>query len=991
MDIRLRDAAASAVERQAIDALLGAPGTAWDGGLRGALRDAFVAYGGRADRDRRHLLLPALQALQSAVGWISEGGLSYVCERLNVPPAEAWSVATFYALLATSPRPRKVLHVCQDLACRTRGAGDLCATLEATVGPPIGHAPERDHVELDPSRPAWMHSPCLGLCDVAPAALLTAAGPQPVERSIGHATPASLRALLDGDAVAEARVARAAAAHDAADDPPLPQRGDPSLVLLARVGVVDPTSLQAYRAAGGYVALRRALDMGPEAVIREVTESNLVGRGGAAFPTGRKWAAVRAQPATPRYLVCNADESEPGTFKDRVLLVGDPFAVIESMTIAAFAAGCERGFVYLRAEYPLAHERLANAVAQARAAGLLGADILGRGLSFDIELRRGAGAYICGEETALFESIEGRRGEPRSKPPFPAQSGLFGQPTVVNNVETLVNVLPIVLHGAAAYVRVGTKQSTGSRLFCMSGDVARPGVLEVPSGTTLRALIELAGGVPGGRPLQAVLLGGAAGTVLRPDELDLPLTLEDARAAGTTLGSGVVMLFDDTADLKSLLGRVASFFRDESCGQCVPCRVGTVRQEEALARIASGCTRGGVAAELALLDEVGEAMRDASICGLGQTAYAAVESAIKHLKVFGDHAPRASHAPATSVAPPAAAPVTTATLPPAAPATPGAAVAGAAPAASASTSASDRKVALSIDGRAVAVTPGTTILGACRELGLDVPTLCYLETLAPANACRLCVVEVEGARVLAPSCSRAVEPGMKVHTQSPRVRHSRKLVLELLASSVDLSTAPGLAELIDEYGAQPGRFGPAAAPTTCRDHALPGHHAHADPTFAANVHQPVKIDNELYTRDYAKCVLCYKCVEACGEDHQNSFAIAVAGRGFDARISTEFNAPLTDSACVYCGNCIAVCPTGALMAKDEFDLRRLGNWDESRQTETDTICPYCGVGCGLRLHVQDGRIVKATSGLDNAITLGNLCIKGRFGWRFVHPDPAAPR
>jgi predicted molibdopterin-dependent oxidoreductase YjgC len=275
-------------------------------------------------------------------------------------------------------------------------------------------------------------------------------------------------------------------------------------------------------------------------------------------------------------------------------------------------------------------------------------------------------------------------------------------------------------------------------------------------------------------------------------------------------------------------------------------------------------------------------------------------------------------------------------------------------------------ITLTIDGRTVSVPEGTTILSACAAIGLTIPTLCFLETLKPVNVCRLCGVELEGARVLAPSCSRAVEAGMVVRTRSPRVMHARKLVLELLASSVDLSTAPGMADLLTEYGCQPGRFGPAAA----------------------TVAQPTKIDNDLYVRDYGKCVLCYKCVEACGPDHQNTFAIAVAGRGFGAHISTEFSVVLPDSACVYCGNCIAVCPTGALMTSREYELRRNGDWEESRQTTTDTICPYCGVGCTLTLHVQDGEIVKATSPLDNTITSGNLCIKGRFGWRFVeHPAP----
>ena len=301
-------------------------------------------------------------------------------------------------------------------------------------------------------------------------------------------------------------------------------------------------------------------------------------------------------------------------------------------------------------------------------------------------------------------------------------------------------------------------------------------------------------------------------------------------------------------------------------------------------------------------------------------------------------------------------------------------------------------VSLTVDGNDVTVPEGTTILGACAALGIDIPTLCFLETLRPANVCRLCVVEVEGARVLAPACSRAVEPGMTVHSSSERVRHSRRLVLELLASSVDLSTTDGMAELLAEYECRPERFGPQAPalPDGARDGAIPGHHAAPDPRYAATVRQPVKVDNALYIRDYAKCVLCYKCVQACGPDHQNTFAIAVAGRGFDAHISTELAVPLPDSACVYCGNCIAVCPTGALMAKDEFDMRAAGSWNEPAQTVTDTICPYCGVGCTLTLHVQDGDIVKATSPLENAITLGNLCVKGRFGWRFVQNRSSAP-
>jgi NADH-quinone oxidoreductase subunit F len=406
------------------------------------------------------------------------------------------------------------------------------------------------------------------------------------------------------------------------------------LRLLRRVGVADPTSLSAYRAAGGYDALGRAIEIGPAQAITEVSVSKLQGRGGAAFPTGRKWDAVAKAAETPRYIVCNADESEPGTFKDRVLMEEDPFAIVESMTIAGFAVSAERGYLYVRGEYPLATARLEGAIRQCRADGLLGADVMGKGFVFDIELRRGAGAYICGEETALFNSIEGFRGEPRNKPPFPVEKGLFGRPTVINNVETLANVLDIVLEGGAAFAGVGTDQSTGSKLFCVSGAVERPGLYEVPFGTTLAALLERAGGVAEGRRLATVLLGGAAGTFVSPAHLDTPLTFEGTRAIGASLGSGVVMVFDEAADMRDIVLRIAAFFRDESCGQCVPCRVGTVRQEELLQRLARDGARPSPAAEADLLDELARVMRDASICGLGHTAANAPQSAVT-MGLFG--------------------------------------------------------------------------------------------------------------------------------------------------------------------------------------------------------------------------------------------------------------------------------------------------------------------------------------------------------------------
>jgi predicted molibdopterin-dependent oxidoreductase YjgC len=295
----------------------------------------------------------------------------------------------------------------------------------------------------------------------------------------------------------------------------------------------------------------------------------------------------------------------------------------------------------------------------------------------------------------------------------------------------------------------------------------------------------------------------------------------------------------------------------------------------------------------------------------------------------------------------------------------------------------ERTVTVTIDDRSVRVPEGATLLDACRELGIDTPTLCYGDTLQPANACRVCMVELQGARTLVPACSRRAEDGMVVLTDSDRVRLNRKMVFELLASSVDLSTTPIVQPYLEIYDVHPERYGPPAAPDPERERHRAGHHAVPDGQTAATVAGPVKVDNELYVRDYSKCVLCYKCVDACGDQHQNTFAITVAGRGFDAHISTEYAVPLPESACVYCGNCIAVCPTGALMASHEHDLRESGDWDPERQTQTTTVCAFCGVGCNLTLHVQDEKIVKVTSPADHDVTLGNLCVKGRFGFEHV--------
>jgi NADH-quinone oxidoreductase subunit F len=626
VDLRLNAATPATDEEQAaVAAVLGPAGSGWEGGQRTAA-DGHAAYGGHAARGQRHLLLPVLHALQERVGWISPGALDHVCARLTIPPAEAYGVASFYALFRTSPSPSTVVHVCDDLACRVNGAEQVCAQMERRFGN------EGTPAGANGSGVTWQRSPCLGQCDRGSAILIQQAGADRARVVLAPADADQIRpALATGGQVSSAAQAGSAAGAAAAPPPLVPQTaGDrEALRLLRRVGLIDPGSLGSYRAAGGYEMLRRAIAIGPQAVIRELTDAKLLGRGGAAFPTGVKWEAVATNPVRPHYVVCNADESEPGTFKDRVLMEEDPYALVEALTIMGCTCGAEQGYIYIRGEYPLAEDRLRHAVEQARAHGFLGSDVMGSGIAFEIEVRRGAGAYIAGEETALVNSIEGKRAEPRNKPPFPAQSGLFGKPTAINNVETLLCVPEILRIGGAAFAGIGTSGSTGTRLFCLSGCVERPGLYEYDFGVTLRQVIDAAGGVRGGRPLRAVLLGGAAGSFVGPDALDTPLTFEGVRTIGATLGSGVVLLLDDTVDVAGLLQRIARFFRDESCGQCVPCRVGTVRQEELLGRLARGVPLGSAERELALLDDIAAVARDASICGLGQTAVGAAISAVR--------------------------------------------------------------------------------------------------------------------------------------------------------------------------------------------------------------------------------------------------------------------------------------------------------------------------------------------------------------------------
>ncbi len=544
----------------------------------------------------RPALLPALHAAQRIQGWLSEAVATEVARALSVPLADVHGVIDFYEMLSRAPVGRTVARVCNAPSCALAGADALADALcrHLKVAPGEVSADGEFTVE---------HAPCLGLCDHAPA-------------------------LLVGEtAVARGDSRKAADICARGGERPISFVGGDIRILTPNCGQGRPASFANYISGGGYAGLKKALTMTPQDVLAEMKSAGLVGRGGAAFPTGIKWEGAANAAGQPKYIVCNADESEPGTFKDRILMEDDPHRTLEGIIIAAHAVGASRGYIYVRGEYPYAFKVMGDAVAEARQAGALGENIFGSELHFDIEMRLGAGAYICGEETALLESIEGKRGFPRIKPPFPTTHGLFGKPTVINNVETFCNVPLIIEKGAAGYRKIGTERSPGPKLFCVSGQIQKPGLYEVPFGVTLRHLLfDLAGGLNPGRKLQAVLMGGAAGAFASEKDLDVILSFENLTAAGLPLGSGAVMVFDDSADLRDMLRRLAHFFTDESCGKCYPCQLGTQRQFEILDRGAAGRPVTGDRERLA---DVGSTMIDASLCGLGQTAATAVLSAMK--------------------------------------------------------------------------------------------------------------------------------------------------------------------------------------------------------------------------------------------------------------------------------------------------------------------------------------------------------------------------
>ncbi len=560
---------------------------------------AFVPQG-------RSGLLPALHAAQAIYGWIAEPVAAEIARALNVPLADIHGVIEFYSMFYNEPNGRTIVRVCTDPSCSLLGGEAVleAACHKAGVAQP-GETSSDGAYTIE-------RSPCLGLCNTGVGVCVTHQHDGSFHTATyGNVRPYTLNDLFAGHGrLAEDYVG-----------------GDIGIVT-ALCGRGHTASLIEYEAAGGMRALRYVFEqqLTPQHVIDQLKQSGLLGRGGAAFPTWIKWEGAMKAPSMPKYFVINADESEPGTFKDRILMEGDPCRVIEGAVIGAYTIGAQHAYIYIRGEYPRAIECMRHAIEECQSAGYLGHNILGSSYDLDLEIRSGAGAYICGEETALFESIEGKRGFPRMKPPFPATHGLFGQPTVINNVETLVKIPYIFTHGAEAFARFGTEKSAGPKLFCVSGDVVRPGLYEVAFGITLRHLIEgLAGGVNGGK-LQAVLVGGAAGAFATEKDLDVKLSFEDLRQHGLPLGSGAVMVFNDKCDLRDVLLQLGRFFAHESCGKCYPCQMGTQRQYEILQRIAAGKTQPG---DNDRLTDVGWTMSDASICGLGQSAAWAVQSAMK--------------------------------------------------------------------------------------------------------------------------------------------------------------------------------------------------------------------------------------------------------------------------------------------------------------------------------------------------------------------------
>jgi NADH-quinone oxidoreductase subunit F len=547
---------------------------------------------------QEHGLVEVLLATQESFGFLPREVMEYISKKMKIPMSRIYSVATFYdSFNIDAPKTTECL-ICTGPSCSIAGAEEILAEVCDQLGVSGAGEASRD------GKHVVHRASCLGLCDQAPAALVN-------NKPQVQIRPGEAKALLRGEL----------------KSPDIRIQG-PVREITGSIGRIPATDLKAHIKAGAFTGLEKALfEMTPDQVITEVKESRLSGRGGAGFSTGLKWELTRKAQEKSKFAVCNFDESEPGTFKDRVLMEGDPYRVIEGLMISAYATGAHTGYIFVRGEYPQAHQSIENAVNQLYAERYLGEHILDSGYDLDIEIRSNAGAYICGEETALFEVIEGKRGFPRTKPPYPTQSGLFGKPTAINNVETLAIVPSLIVHGGEWFQQWGTENSTGLKLFCLSGHVNTPGVIEAPYGLSIRELVEEFGGGFIGEP-QAVLVGGAAGGFLAPDEFDVPLTNEDLAPYQVPIGSGAIMVFNQTIDLWQVLEQLASFFVHESCGQCSPCRIGTRQIYRVLQNVNQGA---GSESEIHKAQQLGETIKATCVCGLGMTAANPFLSYLRHL------------------------------------------------------------------------------------------------------------------------------------------------------------------------------------------------------------------------------------------------------------------------------------------------------------------------------------------------------------------------
>ena len=719
----------------------------------------------------------------------------------------------------------------------------------------------------------------------------------------------------------------------------LPWLATQNRVTFARMGVTDPLSPDDYLRYGGLVGLVRALENSPAEVVAEVTDSGLRGRGGAGFPAGVKWKTVLDCVDELKFVCCNADEGDSGTFADRMVMEGDPFLLIEGMTIAAYAVGASEGYIYIRSEYPDAVATMRTAIEIAYGRGWLGDDVLGSSLNFDLHVRVGGGAYICGEETSMLESLEGKRGMVRAKPPIPAIHGLFGKPTVVNNVLTLATVPTVLANGAQAYQELGVERSRGTQVFQLGGNIKQGGIVETAFGITLGELVDgYGGGTRSGRPVRAVQVGGPLGAYLPRSRFDLPMDYEAFAAAGAMVGHGGVVVFDETVDMAAQARFAMEFCAAESCGKCTPCRVGAVRGVEVIDRITAGEHRDE---NLALLEDLCDVMTEGSSVRDG---WAHPDAGSQRHRPFprrfpcrttdcedGRYAMSLLKEPDFGT-----------------PAKEGAAT-----------------ISLEVDGLPVSVPEGTSVMRAAALAGVDIPKLCATDRLDAFGSCRLCLVEIDGRRGTPASCTTPAADGMVVRTQTSKVARLRENVMELYISDHPLDCltcgANGDCELQDMAGAvglRQVRYG-----------------YEGENHFDAIKDQ----SNPYFDFDPSKCIVCSRCVRACDEI-QGTFALTIEGRGFASKVSPGAGESFMDSECVSCGACVQACPTATLQERSVIELGM-----PSRSVIT--TCAYCGVGCSFKAELRGDELVRMVPHKDGGANEGHSCVKGRFAFGYAtHPD-----